>query len=98
MQCKLWPRDESERRRAADAGLNLNQVLGLDDLVKGDNVFFSMTGITDGDLLQGVRYTGDSVITESLVMRSKSGTIRRVRAEHRLQKLMQYSQIAYETR
>jgi len=96
LQCKLWPRDENERKRALDAGLNLDQVLGLDDLVKGDNVFFSITGITDGELLEGVRYRGDSVSTDSLVMRSRSGTFRRVKAEHRLSKLMRYSQIAYE--
>lgn len=97
MQCKLWPRDESERRRAQDTGLDLNQVLGLDDLVKGDNVFFSITGITDGELLAGVHYRRDNVTTDSLVMRSKSGTFRRVKAEHRLSKLMQYSQIPYES-
>lgn len=96
IQCKLWPRDESERRRALDAGLDLTRVLGLDDLVKGDNVFFAITGITDGELLEGVRYRGNLVTTDSLVMRSRSGTFRRVRAEHRLDKLMRYSQIAYE--
>ena len=96
MQCKLWPRDESEKQRARDQGLNLNQVLTTDDLVQGDNVFFAITGITDGELLDGVRYRGNTVSTDSLVMRSKSGTFRRIRAEHRLSKLMQYSQIPYE--
>ena len=96
MQCKLWPRDESEKQRARDQGLNLNQVLTTDDLVQGDNVFFAITGITDGELLDGVRYRGNAVSTDSLVMRSKSGTFRRIRAEHRLSKLMQYSQIPYE--
>jgi fructose-1,6-bisphosphatase II len=96
MQCRLWPRDESERRRARDAGLDWNQVLELDDLVRGDNVFFAITGITDGELLEGVRYGSEKVTTDSLVMRSKSGTARHVKAEHRLDKLMRYSQIAYE--
>lgn len=98
LQCKLWPRDEAERKGALALGLDLQQVLTIDDLVKGDNVFFAITGITDGELLEGVRYKGDRVSTESLVMRSKSGTIRRVKAEHRLRKLMQYSSIAYEGR
>jgi fructose-1,6-bisphosphatase II len=96
MQCKLWPRDESERQRAIAGGYNLDQVLELDDLVKGDNVFFAITGITDGELLDGVRYEGERVTTDSLVMRSKSGTSRRVKASHRLSKLLSYSQIAYE--
>jgi fructose-1,6-bisphosphatase II len=98
LQCKLWPRDEAERKGALDAGLDLNQVLTLDDLVKGDNVFFAITGITDGELLEGVHYLGNRVSTESLVMRSKSGTIRRMKAEHSWQKLRQYSMIAYEGR
>jgi fructose-1,6-bisphosphatase II len=97
MQCKLWPRDESERQRAKAMGLDLSQVLELDDLVKGDNVFFAITGITDGELLDGVRYRGETVTTDSIVMRSKSGTLRRVKAAHRLSKLMSYSQIVYES-
>ncbi|MBI5880213.1 MAG: class II fructose-bisphosphatase [Chloroflexi bacterium] len=96
IQCKLWPRDESERRRALDAGLDLKRVLGMNDLVRSDNVFFAITGITDGELLEGVRYRGDSVSTDSLIMRSRSGTFRRVKAEHSLHKLMKFSQIAYE--
>jgi fructose-1,6-bisphosphatase II len=97
MQCKLWPRDESERQRAKSGGFDLGQVLELDDLVKGGNVFFAITGITDGELLDGVRYEGETVTTDSIVMRSKSGTSRRVKATHRLSKLMSYSQIAYES-
>ncbi|MBI1802531.1 MAG: class II fructose-bisphosphatase [Chloroflexi bacterium] len=97
IQCKLWPRDESERQRARDTGYDLNRVLNLEDLVKGDNVFFAITGVTDGELLEGVRYLGDHVSTDSLVMRSKSGTFRRIKAEHRLDKLMQYSNIPYES-
>ena len=88
MQCKLWPRDESERQRAKSGGIDLDQVLELDDLVKGGNVFFAITGITDGELLDGVRYEGETVTTDSIVMRSKSGTSRRVKATHRLSKLM----------
>lgn len=96
IQCKLWPRDESEKRRALDAGMDLNRVLGMNDLAKSDNVFFAITGITDGELLEGVRYRGDSVTTDSLVMRSRSGTYRRIKAEHSLHKLMKYSQVQYE--
>ena len=96
MQCKLWPRDESERQRAHAGGYDLDKVLELNDLVKGDNVFFAITGITDGELLDGVRYQGERVTTDSIVMRSKSGTSRRVQASHRLSKLMSYSQIVYE--
>ena len=97
MQCQLWPRDESERKRGLDAGLNLKQVLGMDELVKSDNVFFAITGITDGELLQGVHYSGGGASTDSLVMRSKSGTIRRIKADHRWDKLMQFSQIAFDS-
>jgi fructose-1,6-bisphosphatase II len=96
LQCKPWPRDENERKRALDLGVDLKRVLSVDDLVKGDNVFFAITGITDGELLDGVHYGRETVTTDSLVMRSKSGTTRRVKGEHRLSKLMQYSQIPYE--
>jgi fructose-1,6-bisphosphatase II len=85
---RLWPRDESERRAAVDAGYDLEQVLTRDDLVAGDDVFFSATGVTDGDVLQGVRYpSAGGASTESLVMRSRSGTIRRVMATHDRAKL-----------
>jgi fructose-1,6-bisphosphatase II len=96
LQCRPWPRDENERRRALALGVDLKRVLSVDDLVKGDNVFFAITGITDGELLDGVHYGRETVTTDSLVMRSKSGTTRRVKGEHRLSKLMQYSQIPYE--
>jgi fructose-1,6-bisphosphatase II len=80
---RLWARDESERRAALDAGYDLERVLDRDDLVAGDDVFFSATGVTDGDVLQGVRYpSAGGASTESLVMRSRSGTIRRIRATH----------------
>ena len=96
IQCKLWPRDDRERQYAADHGLDLNAVLTIDDLVKSDNVFFSATGITRGELLDGVRYFGGGARTSSVVMRSKSGTIRYVTATHRWDKLMRFSQIKFD--
>ena len=85
---RLWPRDDDERRAAADLGYDLDAVLGVDDLVAGDDCFFSATGVTDGDVLQGVRYQGArSATTESLVMRSRSGTVRRIHARHDRSKL-----------
>jgi fructose-1,6-bisphosphatase II len=80
---RLYPRDESERAAALAAGYDLDRVLTCDDLVQGDNCFFSATGVTDGDVLQGVRYQGSlGASTESLVMRSRSGTVRRISARH----------------
>ncbi|MGZ4299157.1 MAG: class II fructose-bisphosphatase [Solirubrobacteraceae bacterium] len=80
---RLWPRTDDERTAAVEAGYDLDQVLTCDDLVQGENAFFSATGVTDGDVLQGVRYQGDrGATTESLVMRSRSGTVRRVHARH----------------
>jgi fructose-1,6-bisphosphatase II len=85
---RLWPRDEAERKAALDAGYDLERQLSQDDLVQGDDCFFSATGVTDGDVLQGVRYEGKGVATtESLVMRSRSGTVRRVKATHNREKL-----------
>ncbi len=84
---RLWPRDEDERKAALDAGYDLDEVLDADRLVSGDDVFFAATGVTDGELLQGVRYTGGKATTESLVMRSRSGTVRTVRARHDQAKL-----------
>src|ERR1700756_1898481 len=85
---RLWPRNHEERQAAIDAGYDLTRVLTADDLVSGDDVFFSATGVTDGDVLQGVRYQGDrGATTESLVMRSRSGTVRRVSARHDRTKL-----------
>jgi fructose-1,6-bisphosphatase II len=85
---RLWPRDERERAAAKDAGYDLERVLGCEDLVKGEDVFFSATGVTDGDMLQGVRYpSAGGASTESLVMRSRSGTVRRVTARHDRAKL-----------
>ncbi|HTU97877.1 MAG TPA: class II fructose-bisphosphatase [Solirubrobacteraceae bacterium] len=80
---RLWPRGDDERTAAVDAGYDLDKVLTCDDLVQGENAFFSATGVTDGDVLQGVRYQGErGATTESLVMRSRSGTVRRIRATH----------------
>jgi fructose-1,6-bisphosphatase II len=80
---RLWPRDAAERTAAVDAGYDLKRILTCDDLVTGDDAFFSATGVTDGDVLQGVRYQGDhGASTESLVMRSRSGTVRRISARH----------------
>jgi fructose-1,6-bisphosphatase II len=85
---RLWPRDEGEREAAITAGYDLERVLTRDELVSGEDVFFSATGITDGDVLQGVRYpSAGGATTESLVTRSRSGTMRRIRATHDREKL-----------
>jgi len=95
MMGKLWPRNEAERSAARDQGYDLDQVLTAGDLVRSDNAFFAATGITDGRLLRGVRYLPGRVFTHSMVMRSKSGTIRHVEAEHRLEKLSSISGTRY---
>ncbi|MHB8437581.1 MAG: class II fructose-bisphosphatase [Acidimicrobiales bacterium] len=95
MLSRLWPRNESERESAVAAGYDLDAVLSTDDLVKGDNCFFAATGITDGELLQGVRYHDFGATTQSLVMRSRSGTVRFVSARHPLDKLREFSQIEF---
>jgi fructose-1,6-bisphosphatase II len=87
IQIKLWARDEKERIMAVDHGIDLNQVLGTNDLVGGENVFFAVTGITGGQLVDGVRYEGDRVYTSSIVLRSLSGTIRHIESEHHLDRL-----------
>jgi fructose-1,6-bisphosphatase II len=96
IQCMLWPRDAKERELAIKAGLDLDQVLTEDDLVKSDNVFFAATGITDGELLQGVHYTARGATTESLVMRSRSGTVRRIFATHQLRKLKEFAAVPFD--
>ncbi|MEU0936539.1 MULTISPECIES: class II fructose-bisphosphatase [unclassified Embleya] len=96
IQGRLWPKDEAERAKAIDAGHDLSRVLLTDDLVRGDNVFFVATGITDGELLRGVRYRSSTALTSSLVMRSKSGTIRQIDSQHRLAKLRAYSAIDFD--
>ncbi|HEC10022.1 MAG TPA: class II fructose-bisphosphatase [Acidimicrobiales bacterium] len=92
---RLWPRNDTERQAAIDAGYDLDRVLDADDLVNSDDVFFAATGITEGNTLKGVRFDSTGVITDSLVMRSKSGTVRRVRAHHNLEKLSLFSSIDY---
>jgi fructose-1,6-bisphosphatase II len=96
IQARLWPQDDGERRKALDAGHDLDTVLCTDDLVRSDNVFFVATGVTDGDLLRGVRYFGGGCFTHSLVMRSKSGTIRYVDSQHSLTKLRAYSSVDFD--
>ena len=92
---RLWAPSEEDRRTAVEAGYDFDAVLTTDDLVKGDNCFFAATGITDGELLQGVRYHDFGATTQSLVMRSRSGTVRLVSARHPLDKLREYSQIEF---
>jgi fructose-1,6-bisphosphatase II len=92
---RLAPRDGQERERLVDAGLDPDRVLTVDDLVRGEDVFFAATGITDGYLLRGVKYFPDGATTHSMVMRSRSGTIRYVEAEHRFEKLERFSPIIY---
>ncbi|MEU8226361.1 class II fructose-bisphosphatase [Kribbella sp. NPDC048915] len=96
IQGKLWPQDDAERQRALDAGHDLDRVLDTDDLVSGDDCFFVATGITDGELLRGVRYGRSTARTHSLVMRSRSGTIRSIESVHQLEKLRAYSTIDFE--
>jgi fructose-1,6-bisphosphatase II len=87
MQGKLWPRSDHERRRLLEAGYDIDRVLTADDLVRGEDVFVAATGVTSGALLRGVRIVGDRVETDSLVMRSRSGTFRRITASHPLSKI-----------
>jgi fructose-1,6-bisphosphatase II len=93
---RLIARNDEERAAALEQGYDLDRVLTTDDLVSGDEVFFAATGISNGDLLKGVRYWGDGASTESLVMRSKTGTIRKIQATHRWQKLMRYSAVKFD--
>ena len=92
---RLHPRTDEERDAALAAGYDLNRVLTADDLVSGDDAFFSATGVTDGDVLQGVRYRADHATTESIVMRSRSGTVRRVHARHDRAKLREITGVRY---
>jgi fructose-1,6-bisphosphatase II len=96
MQGRLWPKDDEERARAVAAGHDIDRVLTADELVRGDNVFFCATGITDGDLLRGVHYRGGGCTTQSIVMRSKSGTVRMIDGYHRLTKLREYSSVDFD--
>jgi fructose-1,6-bisphosphatase II len=98
IQGRLWPQDDDERQKALDAGHDLDPdfVLDTDLLVTGDDCFFVATGITDGELMRGVRYRADGATTDSLVMRSRSGTIRRISSEHQLSKLRDFSAIDFD--
>ena len=95
MQGMLWPRNEAEKQAALDAGYDLDLVLTTDTLVRSDNCFFAATGITDGELLNGVRYISGGARTQSLVMRSKSGTVRMIDARHRIDKLATFASVDY---
>ena len=96
IQGKLWPRDDVEREKAIAAGHDLDRVLSTDELVSGENVFFAATGVTDGELLRGVRYRSGGAATHSIVMRSRSGTVRIIESFHRLGKLRAYASIDFD--
>lgn len=96
IQAKLWPRNDTERQKAIEMGYDLEKIYHTDNLCSGENIFFSATGITDGELLKGVRYTGNGARTNTLVMRSRSGTSRMIEATHRWNKLMEYSLIPFD--
>jgi fructose-1,6-bisphosphatase II len=95
IQARLWPRDDDERRRIVEAGLDPARVLTTNDLVAGEDVFVAATGVTTGSLLSGVRYLANGAITDSIVMRSRSGTVRRIEARHHLEKLETYTGMQY---
>ena len=95
IQGKLYARDEDELRRGREAGYDFDKILTMDDLVSSEDVFFAATGITDGELLQGVRYFGDGASTETLVVRGLTGTVRQMQATHRLDKLDKISAVKY---
>ena len=95
LQGRLWPRNDDERSEAIAAGYDLSRILGTDDLVASDNCFFAATGITGGDLLRGVDYDRNGIITRSLVMRSRSGTVRFVEARHRAAKLAEFAAVDF---
>jgi fructose-1,6-bisphosphatase II len=95
MQGKLWPRDADERRRIVDSGIDPDKVLTTDDLVAGKDVFVAATGVTTGALLRGVQYLPNGAVTDSIVMRSRSGTVRRVEARHHLDKLESLTGLEY---
>jgi fructose-1,6-bisphosphatase II len=95
MQARLAPQSEAERTAVLAAGIDLDRVLTQDDLVQGDNCFFAATGLTDGHLLRGVRFDARGAHTQSLVMRSRSGTVRLIDASHRVRKLQEFSAIDY---
>jgi fructose-1,6-bisphosphatase II len=95
LQGRLWPRSDEERARAEAAGYDVSRVLTTDDLIRSDDCFFAATGVTDGELLRGVRFVPQGAETQSLVMRSRSGTVRLIHARHRLDKRQQYASVDY---
>jgi fructose-1,6-bisphosphatase II len=95
LQGKLWPRNDEERQALVDGGYDIDRVLTTNDLVEGEDVFVAATGVTSGALLRGVQYTGGGAVTDSIVMRSRSGTVRRIEARHALEKLSQISGLEY---
>ncbi len=95
IQCRLYPRNEEEKQKAITAGFNVNKILTIDDLVHDDDVYLALTGITSGELVRGVRYTRRGADTESLMMRSRSGTIRRIEASHNFDKLTRITSVPY---
>jgi fructose-1,6-bisphosphatase II len=97
MQARPWPRNDEDRRKAAESGADLSKVFGINDLCSGDDIFFAATGITDGELMHGVRYFPHGATTSSIAMRSRSGTIRYVNARHTFDKLMRISSIPYSS-
>jgi fructose-1,6-bisphosphatase II len=96
IQGRLYPRTDEEARKAIEMGYDLEKVLTMDNMVNSDEVFFAVTGITDGELVDGVKFFGEGAHTHSLVMRSRSGTVREIRATHRWEKLMEFSRIQYD--
>ena len=96
IQCRLWPRNDEERRIVKERKIDVRRILTQDDLVKSDNAFFAATGITDGELLRGVHFSADGATTQSLVMRSRTGTIRKIDAAHRVKKLREMSNLPFD--
>ncbi len=96
IQCRLWPRDDAEREYAQEHGLDLEQILTIGDLVRSDNVFFAATGVTDGELLEGVDFFGDGATTHSMVMRSKTGSVRFITSRHDFRKLREISAVVLD--
>src|SRR5213593_908688 len=97
IQGKLWPRNDEERQELADGGYDVDRVLSTDDLVAGEDVFVAATGVTTGALLRGVRYTKEGAVTDSIVMRSRSGTVRRIEARHAFEKLEKIAGTRYRS-
>ncbi|HAV77604.1 MAG TPA: fructose-bisphosphatase class II [Anaerolineae bacterium] len=95
IQGKMYARDEDELNRGREAGYDFDKILTMDDLVSSEDVFFTATGITDGELLKGVRYFGSGASTDSLVVRGLTGTVRQIRATHQIHKLRQFSAVKY---